>query len=91
MTWNELLSYDEDQFEELLRVIPFDILSAIPVIGGHYNYFSLEASYTLGHPVISYAIDSQNEGAALIVDYGEKLASSGVCLILLTWGKQRIA
>ena len=37
LTWNELLSYDEDQFEELLRVIPSDILSAIPVIGGHYN------------------------------------------------------
>ena len=23
LTWNELLSYDEDQFEELLRAIPF--------------------------------------------------------------------
>lgn len=72
-----MLSYDEDQFEELLRVIPSDILSAIPVIGGYYNYFSLEASYNPGHPVISYAIDSQDEGAALIADYGEKLASSG--------------
>lgn len=83
LTWNELLSYDEDQFEELLRVIPSDILSAIPVIGGHYNYFSLEASYNPGHPVISYAIDSQDEGAALIADYGEKLASSGFALLSL--------
>lgn len=57
-------------------MIPSDILSAIPVIGGHYNYFSLESSYNPGHPVISYAIDSQDEGAAQIADYGEKLASS---------------
>ena len=35
LNWNELLSYDEDQFEELLRVIPSDILSAIPAIDGH--------------------------------------------------------
>lgn len=80
LTWNELLSYDEDQFEELLRVIPSDVLSAIPVIGGHYNYFSLEASYNPGHPVISYAIDSEDEGADLIADYGAKLASSGFAL-----------
>lgn len=77
LTWNELLSYDEDQFEELLRVIPSDILSSIPVIGGHYNYFGLEASYNPGHPVISYAIDSEGEGESLIADFGDKLLDSG--------------
>ena len=83
LTWNELLSYDEDRFDELLHVIPSDILSAIPVIGGHYNYFSLEASYNPAYPVLSYAIDSQDEGSAIIADYGEKLASSWFALLSL--------
>lgn len=80
LTWSDLGSNQPSEMEEVFEVVPKEALDQIPVIGGKYNYITVDASYRPGQPVFSISLDDYLVAVSLFDTMSEKLVANGFTL-----------